>query len=363
VSRDINGTRATGDRRAQATAQSVVPALILLVVATYLFSSGEDLSLLSYTAIFALVGYAVAISFRYAGILMVAQGVVWGAGTYLTSLLVGRYNWTTWEVAPLAVVAGAVLAVVIGAVSMRSRGHYFLIVTFAMNELVVYLAGTSNYLGGTNGLILLQRPSAIASFTFDTPLRRYYLYVVFLLIGMAVCVVIGRSRFGRRLVAMRENEDLARSMGISLIASRLQILAVGGALAGIAGVLYAYQQPAVTPTLFSAVGFLPVVAMVIIGGRDFTFGPLLGAFLLEFLPSWLNFSPLVSQLIYGLILVVAILVIPEGLAGVVVRGTPLLRSARRLLSRGSGQPPPSAEPSMAGDISAGSARVAEREGA
>jgi branched-chain amino acid transport system permease protein len=177
---------------------------------------------------------------------------------------------------------------------------------------------------------MLNRPNDLGPIHFSGSLSRYYLYVAFLLLGIFVFVVLGWTRFGRRLVAMRENEDLARSVGISLVKMRLEVLALGGALAGVAGVLYAYQEPAISPSLFDALAFLPVVAMVIIGGRAISLGPLLGAFLLEMLPSWLNFSPLVSQLFYGAFVILIILLLPEGVASIFV-GTGNL--ARRLVGR------------------------------
>ena len=329
--------------RAGRVVLSLALAAGLFAAVAFGFYSGKTLSILSFIAIFALTGYSVAIPYRYAGILMVAQGAIWGLGAYTAAVLIGQYRWSLWLVLPIVVVVGAASGLIVGGLSLRSRGHYFLIVSFAINELFIVILNHLDFVGGTTGVLLLSRPTPLGPFVFDTSLSRMWLYVAVLLAGMAVFQIIGMSRFGRRLVAIRENEDLARAIGVNAVAGRLQALALGGAMAGAAGVLYAYQQRALDPGLFSAVTFLQVILMMIIGGSRTSLGPLAGAFLMVYLPNLLNFSPLTSQLSYGVILILVILLLPEGIGGGLLNlaagrrsGLQALLGRRAAASRGSG---------------------------
>lgn len=313
-----------------------------LLVTPLVLSSQRELSLLSFVAIFGLVAYSIAIAFRYAGVLMIAQGAVWGVGAYTGGLLHNEWGWSFWAVLPAAAVLSAVAAVVIGTVSLRSNGHYFLIVTFAINEFIVLAATQMDFTGGQGGLLVLDPPDALGPISFASPTNRYRLYLAFLVAGLGLFVFVGRTAFGRRLVAIRENEDLARSVGVSILRSKLAVLAVGGAMAGVAGVLYVYHQRAVQPDLFSALLFLQIVLMVIIGGSRTVLGPLVGAFLLLFLPDKLGLSPTAQQITYGVLLIGIILLAPEGVAGTIRRWV----RARRSPSSGlrSETPAPQASP-------------------
>jgi branched-chain amino acid transport system permease protein len=293
---------------------SGVGSLVVLLL-PLVFPTSRDLSTLSYVAIFGLVAYSLSVSFRFAGVLMLGQGAVWGVGAYTATLLHNNHGWSTWAVLPAAALTSAVSAVVIGAVALRARGHYFLIVTFVMNELIVLGAGQVDFTGGQQGLLMLDPPNSLGPLSFDSSEARFYLYAAFLIVGMFVVGVLAHTSLGQRMVSIRESEDLARSVSISVVATKLQAFALGGALAGIAGVLYAYHQVSVAPQLFSTLTFLQMALMLIIGGSATLLGPVVGAFLLLYLPQWLSLSPAGEQVAYGVLLIVIMLVAPRGIVG------------------------------------------------
>lgn len=308
----MSGLREASVARTLLTA-GIGAALFLLL--PQLFTSSRELSTLSFVAIFGLVAYSLSVSFRFAGVLMLGQGAVWGVGAYTATLLHNNHGWSTWAVIPASALTAAATAVLIGAVALRARGHYFLIVTFVINELLVLAAGQVGFTGGQQGLLMLDAPDSLGPLSFESSDARFYLNAAFLILGILVVGLLAHTSLGHRLVSIRESEDLARSIGISVVATKLQAFALGGALAGIAGVLYAYHQQSIAPQLFSTLTFLQIALMLIIGGSATLLGPIVGAFLLLFLPQWLDLSPAGEQITYGLLLIVIMLVAPRGIVG------------------------------------------------
>lgn len=317
-----------GEGAARPLLTALAAGAVMLFLMPLLLPSHEDLSLLSFVSIFGLAAYSVGISFRYAGILMIAQGAVFGVGAYTAALLHGQHGFSFWAVLAPAALLAAATAVAIGAFSMRSSGHYFVILTFAINEFLVLAANHLAFTGGQSGLLILESPDRLGPFSFSDAPGRYGLYVAFLTLGIAVSGLYGATAAGRRALAVRAREDLARSVGISAWRAKILTLGIGGAMAGVAGVLYAYQQRAIEPDLFGALPVLQLVLMVVIGGYRTTLGPLIGAAIIVALPSKLGLTPLAAEIAYGVVLIVIILLVPQGIAGSLPAALRRLRSPR-----------------------------------
>jgi branched-chain amino acid transport system permease protein len=322
--------RGTANSRGR-TLSLVLLTCIILAVLPEIFGGQGELTELGFVVLFALLAYSVAIPFRYVGIMVVAQGSVWMVGAYTGALLLKDYHLSSWLAFPSAAAAGAVAAVIVGGIGLRSKGQYFLILGLAINELLVLVANNVGFTGGESGLLNLSNPNALGPVSFNSPMARYELYVVILLIGMAVYALVETTRFGWKLAAIRENETLARSINIPTARLKLEAIAIGGALAGLAGVIYSYQLEVITPSLFDVLSFLQVVLMVIIGGVNSTLGPLLGAAIFIVLPDHLAFSATTTEIVFGAVLVVVVIAAPEGIAGAVGLANRTL--VRRLLDR------------------------------
>src|SRR5262249_19122034 len=127
----------------------------------------------------------------------------------------------------------------------------------------------------------------------------FFLTAAFMLAALAVMSIIRHSRFGTILSMIRQNEQLARSLGFATNRYQLAALTIGGAITGAAGELFIYQQRVVTPDTFSMTMSIQVLMIIVIGGSRTLMGPLIGAFVIIFLPEFIQADPVDSQLIYG----------------------------------------------------------------
>jgi branched-chain amino acid transport system permease protein len=264
----------------------------------------------------------------YAGQFSLGHAAFFGIGAYTSSLLFLKAGLTPW----LGMFAGGALAglfaLVIGYLSIRLRGPFFTLSTIALAEVLLILAVHWRELtGGAEGVSLPPTPNA-ANFTFDD--RRVYALVGLglLLLAMSVTWLIERSRLGYYLVAIREEEEAARAVGVPVLRVKLMAAVVSAFLTALVGTFYAQYLLWIEPAhTFSLDVSIQLALMVIIGGLGTLYGPLIGAALViplnMFLRAWLGAA--VSGLylvVYGLVLVVVVLYAREGLWAEVRRRLP-----------------------------------------
>jgi branched-chain amino acid transport system permease protein len=260
------------------------------------------------------------LSAGYAGELSLGHGAFLGLGAYSSTLLFTRDGVSPWVGMVLGAALAAVLALVIGVVAIRLRGPYFAIVTLAVVLVLNYFAaGLPKLTQGAIGINI----SGDASFAHVIFTHRWA--YVLLMFGLLVIVTAGmrslvRSRFGYRLAAYRENEDAARSLGIATTRVRVVALVLSAAITAVAGSLQAQYLQFISPDSAFSVNFsVQVALMAIIGGLGTVYGPILGAVLIVYLGQLLQ--PLVQklagldQVVYGAILILVLLFLRRGIAG------------------------------------------------
>jgi ABC-type branched-subunit amino acid transport system ATPase component/branched-subunit amino acid ABC-type transport system permease component len=221
-----------------------------------------------------------------------------------------------------------VFAVPIGLISLRTRRLAFLIVTIAFSELINLIATSASGLtGGEQGISVFGFPPGIHSSTS--------MYFVFMAILLAVAVgfrLLRSTPLASQVIAARDNEELARSIGIKVHGLQLALFVITGAVIGLAGPMLLYQQQAINPDLFTSSQFLVFYLIIVLGGISTLTGPLIGAWIVVFLPDWtgsLIADPNSQQLAYAVAVLALVLFAPSGLVGgasQLVRS----RSARRV---------------------------------
>lgn len=290
---------------------------VVIVFAPWLLPTARLLSDATYAAVLATAAYGVWFIFRYVGILSIAHAAFMGLGAYAAALSVTHWNLNFWLQLLLAASVGAVSAAAMGAVALRTRGSYFLIVLFAFTELVVaVLTNWQSLTGGSLGMFVMKPAEPFGSLVDLRSLHAvYWLAIGFMVVIAAATVALTRSGFGRRLVTIRDDDVLANSLGLSTFRHRLGAVAISGAIAGIAGVLFLYQQTALEPSLFGVFPGVDLVLIVLLGGVGIVAGPVVGAIIFVFLPEVLGLGPNAVQLVYGLLLVAVMVVLPSGLGG------------------------------------------------
>jgi branched-chain amino acid transport system permease protein len=262
----------------------------------------------------------------YTGLVSLGHAAFFGAAAYAIALISPKYQAANlWLTLPLVMLISAALALVIGLLVLRTSGFYFIMVTLAFAQMLYYLCHDTKLGGGSDGLYLYVKPDlSVAGFSpikLENPLHFYYFVFLLMIIVYFFLRMVLASSFGRVLAGLKSNEQRTRSLGFSVFRYKLAAFVLAGALAGLAGYLAACQFGFVSPEILSWHYSANVLMMVILGGMGRLYGALIGAFafvfLQEFFANQAIFGPLAKhwQLAVGAFIVLAVLWLPSGLAG------------------------------------------------
>lgn len=254
----------------------------------------------------------------YTGYVSIVQAGFMGIGAYSTALMGVYYSLPVWLTIVLAPLVTAVFALATGYPSLRVKGHYFAIVTLAFNLVIfIVLMNFTELTGGEAGIMGIPKPgSGEGWIDFGNRKVYYYFVLVIAVLMTALAALIVRSRIGRILLAIRQNEDLVGAIGISAWRYKLFAFVLAAMFAGLAGALYAHYQSFINPEIFGIAQSLDAILAVIIGGSGTIPGPVIGAFFVVFLPEYLRFADSFRLILYGLVLVLATIFMPRGIVGV-----------------------------------------------
>lgn len=288
--------------------------------------------LLSLAMVLAIVAVSHSFLLSFGGQLSFAHGALMGVGAYTAAIL----GTTVAPPFPLTLVGGAVVTALVGLVmglpTIRVSGHYLAMVTLAAAVVlhIVFLNWTG-LTKGPAGITSIPRPSLdLATSTLGIPAKSQWIWVIGTILIAAVWLLsrLKDSRSGLALVAIRENETAAVSLGVPVNRLKLAAFTLSAAVAGLAGALFAHLIGFVSPDSFSLVLSIEVLAMVIIGGIGSLIGAVLGAFLLILLPEVLRFGEDYRMIVFLLVLMATLAFFPAGLAGLATSATRRLRSDR-----------------------------------
>ena len=279
-------------------------------------TTSRHLFLATVTGTTAIAVYGLAVIFGQAGILSLAHAGLWAIGAYTGAIFFREFGWSYWAVLPLGVILSSVAAALLAYPALRIRGHFFLIATFGFGELVrIVLENGGGFESGRRlGLIVQGGIPDFFGIGLQSANSIYYVTVAYLVIAIAAVYLIRRSGFGATMRAVRENEDLAESIGIHLARTKILAFTMSGAFTGVAGVHYAFLLKHIEPSLFGAQDGIQLALMVLLGGAVPLLGPLVGTAVVQFIPE-LPFvdNPNYIQIAYGLALILLILLLPLGI--------------------------------------------------
>jgi branched-chain amino acid transport system permease protein len=277
--------------------------------------SSQLLQLMTLALIFAIPVTGLGLLYGEGGQMSVASGALYGVGAYTGALGASSQLFSFWPALPLAAMAGALAAVVVGLTALRVRGHYFLIVTFAFAELWrITVVNLRPLTGGNQGVLVLYDIPLFGVADGGSLLSLYYLSLGFVFLTSLIVLLLRLSWFGRALRTVRENERLAISLGLNAPMVRLSAFAISGALAAIGGVVYAYNVRHIGPDLFGAYAGIQIVLVLLIGGPRSPVGPLVGSMIFFLTPELIRLDPVTTQIVYGVVLILIVHMAPEGLA-------------------------------------------------
>jgi len=261
--------------------------------------------------------------FGYTGLLSFGHAALFGAGAYVFGVAVGHFGVPWYGALMLGVAAGGAIALTIGALSIRTRGIYFSMVTLALAQLVYYVAlQASSWTGGENGLrgFTIARID-LAGWTLDflDPVKKYYVLMVFTALALWFVSRILNSPFGAAIEAIRENETRARACGYDVERTKLLAFVLSGLICGLAGAMSALHLSIVPlDTLHYQTSGL-VVMMTMLGGAGSFFGPFAGALVFLLLEDTLSLWTQHWQIVVGSVFVLFVLFLPRGLWGALLQ--------------------------------------------
>jgi branched-chain amino acid transport system permease protein len=301
---------------------AVVGALALIPFGV---SVNTVLNFLVFTLIIAIAAQGWNILGGYGGQFSFGHAAFFGTGAYATAMLQVHLGLNAWVAFAIGVGAGAMVGLVIGFLSFRSglRGSYFALITLAFAEVLRIVANASVVTGGAAGL-LIKLDVRPANFQFHS--RAAFFWIALALVGLVLVLTrwLEHSRFGAQLMAVRENEDAARALGVDALTVKLGAIAVSAAISAAAGCLYAQYFLYLDSTIAYGL-WVSVEALLapIVGGIGTVFGPLIGALALHGLGNLTSLMagriPGIDLVVYGALLVLVVAFAPDGLLGLVKR--------------------------------------------
>jgi len=300
---------------------AIIAAAALSLALFPLFGGKFGVDFVTKTMVFAILALSLELLVGQVGLICFGQAAFFGIGAYAVVLLTPKASAAPvlWLL-PAAVAAAASYALVVGALSLRTRGVYFIMVTLAFSQMAYYVVHDTPLGGGTDGIYLNFVPSA-GPIDLAHAVPVYYVTLACLVAVFVFLAVVMRSRFGRALAGIRVNEQRMRAAGFSTYPYKLAAFVLSGAIAGLAGFLFAVKDGFVNPELMAWHISGAVLMMVILGGIGHLHGAVLGAFAFTLLQEFFKSNGVFGDfskhwaLGVGLSIILVVALLPRGLAG------------------------------------------------
>jgi branched-chain amino acid transport system permease protein len=289
--------------------------LLLLALPAALDASGQAfyIGFATRILIFALAATSLNLVLGFGGMFSLGHAAFFGAGAYVAALCMNVGITDALLAFPLAMTVAGLLALVVGAISLRTRGVYFIMITLAFAQMTYYLFVSARVLGGDDGLPLSGRMT-LAGFSLAGDAAFFLVALACLALALIFLGRLADARFGHTIQAIRENETRMEALGYPVFRYRLVCFALGGALAGLAGALLANLTGLASPNLLQWMQSGTLLVMVIIGGVGYLYGGVAGAVVLLTLEEVLAGFTLHWHLGLGLLLLAIVFFAPRGVA-------------------------------------------------
>ena len=296
--------------------RTAVPVLVCLVLLPFVAEALDEafyIGVASRVLIFALAATSLNLILGFGGMVSFGHAAFVGMGAYAVGILMQAGVVSAWIAWPAAALVGGLFAFVIGLISLRTRGVYFIMITLAFAQMLFYLMVSLKQYGGEDGLSLASRSGLGLGLDLTDDLQ-FYFVVLAVCAGVFVCVArLLNARFGHVLQAIRENETRMAALGFTVFRHKLIAFTMAGAIGGLAGALLANQSGFVSPAMlqWSQSGILLV--MVILGGVGHLYGGLAGAAAFLIIEEVASTYTIHWQFGLGAVLLAVVLLAPNGL--------------------------------------------------
>jgi branched-chain amino acid transport system permease protein len=297
----------------------VVAALVLLPLYTGLSGNRFLLTLFTRIVILALAATSLNLILGYGGMMSFGHAAYLGIGGYAVGMLAHEGILSGFVQWPVALAASALFALVIGALSLRTRGVYFIMITLAFAQMAYYIVSAFARYGGDDGLTIYKRSQFVAPIDLSNKVQFYYICLALLLATIYLVWRLVNSRFGMAVQGARSNDIRMRAIGFPTTRYRLVCFVIAGTLCGLSGALLANHTDFVSPSIMYWTRSGDLIIMVVLGGMATPFGPLIGAVALLVLEEALSGITEYWQIVLGPLLLLVVLFARGGINGLLTQ--------------------------------------------
>ena len=270
-----------------------------------------------FAGIYCLITIGLSLLMGYAGQISIGHAAFFGIGAYISAILTVRYGLNPWICMFIGMNIAAVVAILVGAPSLKLKGHYLAMATLAFG-IIIYIIFNEEieWTGGPDGMSGIPGLS-LFGFEFDSAISYFYLVWGFVFAAFIFTINIIQSGTGRALRAIHSSEPAASAMGVDISRFKIIVFVYSAILASLAGSLYAHYLNFINPSTFDLFFSIKLLIMIALGGMHNIWGAIIGAGLITFMSyEWLHYFEELEVIVYGAILLIITIFFPNGLVGV-----------------------------------------------
>lgn len=297
----------------------VIILLAIVPIVTTALGQSFYLDIFSRIMILSIAALSLNLLIGYGGMISLGHAAFLGIGAYCVGIPVYYEIYNGWIHLGLAIVASGIFALVTGAISLRTKGVYFIMITLAFAQMVYFTFVSLEEYGGDDGLVIELRSEFGSWLDLESNVVLYYAIFAVLLLALFFVNRLVKARFGRVILGSKHNERRMQSLGFDTYRYRLVCYVISGILCGIAGVFLGNFTSFISPEMMDWTRSGELIFMVVFGGTGTLFGPMMGAGLFILLEEWLSGITIYWQLIFGAILIAVVLFGRGGIHGVLTR--------------------------------------------
>jgi len=300
----------------------IVPVFILLVMFPFvatLFGFDFYITLVSRILIYALIATSLNLILGFGGMVSFGHAAFVGIGAYTVAILMSQGFVSAYLSWPVAMIVSALFALIIGAISLRTQGVYFIMITLAFAQMLYYLITSVKLYGADDGITLTERSLIGWGLNLSDEKVFYFITLILVCVMMYLMLRLLNSRFGHVLQAIRENEVRMIAIGFPTYRYKLLAFVMAGSVAGLGGAMVANLSGFVSPSLMQWTQSGMLLIMVILGGVGYLYGGFLGASCFLLLEEFLSQYTIHWQLGLGIALLGVVLFLPNGLASIRIK--------------------------------------------
>lgn len=284
--------------------------MALAVALPFINSSAYAIRISTDALIFIMLAVGLNVVVGYCGLLDLGYAAFFAIGAYTSGVLSTTFGWPVVATVPFVIVAAVIGGLVIGGPTLRLRSDYLAIVTLGFGEIIRITANNLDFTGGPNGVFGIPD---FGDFGLRSDIATYWVVVVVVGLAVVASARLGRGRLGRAWRFVREDEDAAEAMGIHTYKVKFAAYVTGAIFGGLAGVLFAVHQTAISPPSFNFLWSALILMAVVLGGMGSTPGVVVGAIIISLLPELLRSAENWRYLIFGILLIVVMIFRPQGI--------------------------------------------------